>query len=154
PAGRRARMARLFLSEGPRAGQQYLLEDRPTTLGRQPGVAIVLDAPEVSRQHARVTPADGRFFLEDLGSSNGTYLNGTRLCGKAELRDRDDIQIGPFRLLFDRGPSTDPELCIRAQLPAETTYRALAQEDASRKLLAVLEVTRQLARNLELDELL
>jgi signal transduction histidine kinase len=147
-------MARLLLSEGPQAGQQYPLDEHPAVVGRQPGVAIVLDAPEVSRQHARITRLHGRTFLEDLGSSNGTYVNRLRLRDKVELCDQDEIQIGPFQLLFDAGPPSEPELWIRAELPPQTSHHNLMQEGASRKLVAVLEVTRQLAHTLELDELL
>jgi signal transduction histidine kinase len=147
-------MARLLLSQGPQASQQYPLHDGPTTIGRQPGVEIVLDAPEVSRQHARLTCLQGRSVLEDLGSSNGTYVNRIRLRDKVELHDQDEIQIGPFRLRFEDETAAEPELWIRAELPTLTSHRPLVHESAGRKLLAVLEVTRQLAHTLDLDELL
>ncbi len=147
-------MARLLLTQGPEAGQQFVLDDHPCTIGRQPGLQIVLDAPEVSRQHARVTHAQGHSFVEDLGSSNGTYLNRLRLQGRSELRDQDELQIGPFHFVFQGGAASEPELFIRAELPTLTAHRLLVQEGAGRKLLAVLEVTRQLARTLEMDELL
>jgi signal transduction histidine kinase len=147
-------MARLLLTEGPQFGQQFPLRDGPALIGRQPGLEIVLDAPEVSRQHARLLRSDGKTYLEDLGSSNGTYLNRLKLRGQIELRDRDEIQIGPFRLLFEAGSPSEPPMVIRAELPTLSSHRLLVQEGAARKLLAVLEVTRQLARTLELDELL
>ena len=147
-------MARLLLTDGPQAGQHFVLDDRPCTIGRQPGLQIVLDAPEVSRQHARVTQTQGRSFIEDLGSSNGTYLNRLRVPGRSELRDQDELQIGPFHLVFHGGAAGEPKLLIRAELPTLTAHRLLVQEGAGRKLLAVLEVTRQLARTLEMDELL
>ncbi len=147
-------MAHLLLTQGPHAGQEFALGDGATVIGRQPGVEILLDAPEVSRQHARITRAQGRSFLEDLGSSNGTYVNNFPLRERVELHDRDEIHIGPFTLYFDSGPESEPQLWIRAELPAHTTHRPLVQEDAGRKLAAVLEVTRQLAQTLELDDLL
>jgi len=147
-------MARLLLTQGPQSSQEYPLRDGPALIGRQPGLEIVLDAPEVSRQHARLTRGEGKTFLEDLGSSNGTYLNRLKLHGKIELRDRDEIQIGPFQLHYEAGPPTEPAIVIRAELPTLSSHRLLVQEGAARKLLAVLEVTRQLARTLELDELL
>src|SRR5689334_17617694 len=118
-------MASLLLSHGPEAGRQYPLDERPATIGRQPGVEIVLDAPEVSRQHARVTCQGGRSFLEDLGSSNGTYVNRLRLRERVELRDQDEIQIGPFHLLFEGESSGEPELWIRAELPSRTSHQTL-----------------------------
>ncbi len=147
-------MARLVLTQGPQSGQQFVLDERPCTVGRQPGLQIILDAPEVSRQHARVTEAGGRFFVEDLGSSNGTYLNRLRLRDRSELRDRDELQIGPFHLVFHGGPTAEPEPFIRAELQTLTAHRFIIQEGAGRKLLAVLEVTRQLARTLDTEELL
>ena len=113
---RRPRMARLLLTQGPQAGRQFSLDDCPCTLGRQPGLQIVLDVPEVSRQHARVTQAHGRLFIEDLGSSNGTFLNTPALREKSELRDRDEVQVGPFLLVFHGDAGSEPALFIRAQL--------------------------------------
>jgi signal transduction histidine kinase len=147
-------MSSLRLSQGPQSGQQYPLDEKPVTIGRQPGVEIVLDAPEVSRQHARISCHDGHAFIEDLGSSNGTYVNRLRLREKVELRDHDEIQIGPFHLLFEGEPVGEPELWIRAELPPQTSHHTLVHEGASRKLVAVLEAIRQLAHTLELDELL
>src|SRR5438270_8501450 len=145
-------MARLLFIQGPEAGREYFLEDRPLTFGRQLGVDLVLDAVEVSRSHARITPDGSRFFLEDLGSSNGTYLNGARLEGKAELHEQDEIKIGPFLLRFAPAPTGDA--VIRASMPAHTSNRAIFQQDPAGKLLAVLEIARHLARTLDLDELL
>ncbi|HEX5271782.1 MAG TPA: ATP-binding protein [Gemmataceae bacterium] len=147
-------MARLVLTQGPQAGREFPLEGGPWTVGRQPGLQIFLDAPEVSRQHARVSQAQGRFYVEDLGSSNGTYLNRLRLRERAELRDQDDLQIGPFQLVFHGAAASEPELLIRAELQTLTAHRIIIQEGAGRKLLAVLEVTRQLARTLDTEELL
>jgi signal transduction histidine kinase len=147
-------MARLLLTQGPQSGQQFALDDHPCTIGRQPGLQIVLDAPEVSRQHARVTQTPGRFFVEDLGSSNGTFLNRLRLKEVSELRDRDELQVGPFLFVFHGDAGIDQELFIRAELQTLTAHRLMAQAGAGRKLLAVLEVTRQLARTLEMNELL
>jgi signal transduction histidine kinase/pSer/pThr/pTyr-binding forkhead associated (FHA) protein len=147
-------MARLLLNQGPDCGRQFDLADGTTVIGRQPGLNVVLEAPEVSRQHARITNTDGRSYLEDLGSSNGTFLNRLRLRGRSELLDRDEIQIGPFHLLFEAAPKAAPAMVIRAELPTILSHRPLVHEGAARKLLAVLEVTRQLARTLELDELL
>ncbi len=147
-------MAKLVLTHGPQSGRQFTLDDRPSTIGRQPGLPIFLDAPEVSRHHALVSQAQGRFFVEDLGSSNGTYLNRLRLRERAELRDHDELQIGPFQLVFHPGPGGEPEMFIRAELPTLTAHRLIIQEGAGRKLLAVLEVTRQLARTLDTEELL
>jgi hypothetical protein len=71
------------------------------TIGRTSGSDIVLGDAKVSRRHALIQlQKQYEFWLLDLGSSNGTYVNGRRLTQPTLLRDRDQIEIGPFRLLF------------------------------------------------------
>jgi len=72
------------------------------TVGRQamPG-QVVLDHPNVSRRHAAFEVVDGAIVLRDLGGTNGTYVNGTRLRGTRPLIPGDRIDIGPFELTFD-----------------------------------------------------
>jgi hypothetical protein len=73
-------------------------------LGRDLGAAICLDAASVSRRHARILVEGPRATLEDLGSKNGTRLNGERVRGPRELRDGDVVRLGEVQLLF-RSPS-------------------------------------------------
>ena len=70
------------------------------TLGRDPANEVVLDDPNVSRFHAEVVPTRGGVQVRDLGSSNGTRVNGT-LTTAAEIGTGAEIGIGPFRILFD-----------------------------------------------------
>jgi pSer/pThr/pTyr-binding forkhead associated (FHA) protein len=64
------------------------------TVGREPGNAIRIEDESVSARHALVRHERGRWWLEDLGSTNGTYINETRITGRAALRPGDVIQIG------------------------------------------------------------
>jgi DNA-binding winged helix-turn-helix (wHTH) protein len=76
------------------------LHDGDNVVGREMPVDVWLDTPSVSRQHARIV-IDGRHsFLEDLGSRNGTWLNGSRVTGRHEMADGDELRFGPivFRL--------------------------------------------------------
>jgi ABC-type multidrug transport system ATPase subunit/pSer/pThr/pTyr-binding forkhead associated (FHA) protein len=76
--------------------------DRDCDLGRAPGAnGIVLDHPRVSRRHAGIRIRDGRSFVIDFGSSNGTYLNGERITGLRELNPTDRIDLGPFSFVFN-----------------------------------------------------
>ena len=76
------------------------LTDGEHTIGREPGVAIRLDSPKVSRHHARVV-ANGRdVSVEDLGSKNGTFVGGVRIEARTTLAPGDEIQIGPVKLIF------------------------------------------------------
>lgn len=75
--------------------------DRTIVLGRDnEHCDVVLADARVSKRHAAVIPAAGRFFLEDLGSLNGTFLNGRRLKKRGPLVAGDEILIRPFKLLF------------------------------------------------------
>lgn len=87
----------LHVLSGARAGR-HVLVDRPTILiGRHPHCDLQLD-PEVDRdvstRHAEVRQVEGRLILRDLGSTNGTFVNGERIAGDHELRDGDVIGLG------------------------------------------------------------
>jgi class 3 adenylate cyclase len=71
------------------------------SLGRAVGNDVVLVDDRVSRRHATIhAQGEHEFWLVDLGSRNGTYLNGRRVSQPTRLRDRDRIQIGPFPISF------------------------------------------------------
>ncbi len=86
-------------SGGGRAGESFIPSGERTTIGRSPDCGIFLDDVTVSRRHAVLTQRDGRFFIEDQGSLNGTFLNRRRI-ESAELADGDEVQIGKYRLTF------------------------------------------------------
>jgi len=73
-----------------------------TRLGRSPDSEIVLPGPFASNHHARLYRKNGQYWLEDLGSRNGTYLNGFLLNGPAVLANGDKIGIGDITLRFVR----------------------------------------------------
>jgi signal transduction histidine kinase len=147
-------MANLLLSQGPGAGKRFPLEGPQVIVGRHPGAAVHLDLPDVSRRHAQITREQDQFFLEDLGSSNGTFLNGLALKGKASLRDQDRILIGLCEFLFEDVPDPDRSLVIRAELSLNRDSTELLRLDPAGKLQAVLDITHALAQTLDLDELL
>jgi DNA-binding winged helix-turn-helix (wHTH) protein len=79
-------------------------------LGRDPALEVCLESASVSRRHARVQIADGIAVLEDLGSKNGTFVNGQRITTAVQLSDRDEIDVGKVRLRFrvlSARPSTE-----------------------------------------------
>lgn len=75
---------RLTVHKGPQEGQSYSLVATMVTIGRDPMADIVITDPEVSRQHARLTRTDGGYEIQDLGSTNGTFLDGRRLGGEPQ----------------------------------------------------------------------
>jgi pSer/pThr/pTyr-binding forkhead associated (FHA) protein len=87
---------------GPSKGARYLLEPEVTQIGRATTNEIFLDDVTVSRKHAQVLKREKRYFLQDLGSLNGTYLNG-ELVSEKPLNDGDEVQIGKYRMHFFQG---------------------------------------------------
>lgn len=82
--------------------ERTIINDRAITIGRDPKSDIPLAKDDsVSRQHARVRPERADFVLEDLGSSNGTYVDGVPIIS-CRLHGGDIIQIGRSLFLFDR----------------------------------------------------
>lgn len=74
-------------------GRAYPLADE-VTLGRAAGCQVPIDDAYASQLHARVFHRDGQWYVEDLGSTNGTYLNRRRVAGPMVMKRRDRIQIG------------------------------------------------------------
>jgi len=88
----------LVVRQGPEIGTRYSVVGEQTTLGRVPDCDIQLDDFTVSRQHAVVVRQGSAWLIRDLGSLNGTYVNGERV-EEAALTQGDDVQIGRFRLV-------------------------------------------------------
>lgn len=95
PAG----SALLVVQRGPGAGSRYLLDTDLSTVGRHPESDIFLDDITVSRRHVEFRREADTFRVHDVGSLNGTYLNGDRV-DEALLANGDEVRIGKFRLIF------------------------------------------------------
>jgi transcriptional regulator with PAS, ATPase and Fis domain len=99
-----------------------------TTIGRAPGNTLVIDDPRVSRHHVVVRlHEDGNYVVSDLGSSNGTYLNGRRVLLPERLRHNDELKVGGTTLRFLYPPSgaagrsseRDDDLTLSSDRPSE-----------------------------------
>jgi rubredoxin len=86
-------------SGGGRAGETFSPHGDRTTIGRSPDCGVFLDDVTVSRRHAALVHRDGRWYVEDMGSLNGTFVNRRRV-ESAPLEDGDEIQIGKYRMTF------------------------------------------------------
>lgn len=91
--------AQLVISRGPDAGRELMITHPSTSFGRHRDCDVVLEDVTVSRYHAEILREDGRYFLVDDGSLNGTYLN-RKPIDRAELADGDEIWIGKARFIF------------------------------------------------------
>ncbi|MBC7872316.1 MAG: FHA domain-containing protein, partial [Chitinophagaceae bacterium] len=85
---------RLIVRRGPQPNQTYDLNKDIVTLGRDITNDIVINDPEASRHHLRLTRGADGFNIEDLGSTNGTFINGQRLSGVRPLNRGDMIGLG------------------------------------------------------------
>jgi serine phosphatase RsbU (regulator of sigma subunit)/pSer/pThr/pTyr-binding forkhead associated (FHA) protein len=157
-------MASLITVKGPNIGQRYRLDSESTTIGRQPDAPVYLDSLAVSRQHARVLSADGKFFVEDLGSSNGTYLNSIRITSRTPLTEKDTLQIGPYVLVLrdDRHGGGTPQSTPSPEITSNVTAHVdalpgntnLFTQNAAYKLRVVLEIAQHLGHHLDAEPLL
>jgi pSer/pThr/pTyr-binding forkhead associated (FHA) protein len=84
----------LIMRSGPTPGAAFMLEGDQLTIGRDATNDIVINDAEVSRRHARLTFQGGKYVLEDLGSTNGTFVNGQRLAGPRVLKAGEVVSFG------------------------------------------------------------
>lgn len=102
PATRRGRRERdraeapftLLVTAGPLQGTAVQLDDSPVLIGRGGDCTLVLDDDYASTRHARIFPENGRWYIEDLGSTNGTFVARRRIDGPVELDPGAPVSIG------------------------------------------------------------
>ncbi len=90
--------------EGSAPGKRIVLGELPVRIGRIEGNDLVLASPEVSRAHCSLALRDGRAVVTDLGSTNGTIVDGERIAQPTELGAGTRFRVGPFTLVYLRGP--------------------------------------------------
>ncbi|GJM41363.1 MAG: hypothetical protein DHS20C20_16450 [Ardenticatenaceae bacterium] len=93
--------ARLVIEQGPEPDTIFNLGNAPQTIGRSANNGVIINDAEISRRHAQITPKTNNFVLEDLGSTNGTFINGIRLNQPTLLKHGDSVEFGDtVRLRF------------------------------------------------------
>jgi len=135
----------LTIAEGKEAGREFTFEQPQVVIGRTEECDVVLYDPGVSRRHARIFAEGTAYFVEDMGSSNGTKVNGS-VVKKQQLSHGDAVALGPVVFSFNLklGDGTDPRVPIAAPLdmaddqgtrivaaPKPVKRAALAPPDAS-----------------------
>ena len=151
-------MAVLVLLQGGQA-VPYELDGDEILIGRHPDCGVQLESNAVSRRHARVFVHDGRYAIEDLGSGNGTSVNGQRIECVTPLNSQDRIKLGPVLMRFEEGTAgaasdmgttmvgvslDDDEATIMASVESGGGFGALNVRPEE-KLKGVLEISRALA---------
>ncbi|WP_233166376.1 FHA domain-containing protein [Archangium sp. Cb G35] len=105
--GGRALGFQLTIAKGLQAGKELLFEQAEVHIGRTTENDVVLQDAGVSRKHVRISDRLGRFYVQDLGSANGTLVNDAPLSGERELRNGDRISLGPVEFVFKEVVSAD-----------------------------------------------
>lgn len=81
--------------------KRYPISSRVSYIGREDVNQVIVPNEAISKKHAKLTFADGKFYIEDLSSSNGTFLNGTRVHTRTVLRNGDLIRLGAVIVKFE-----------------------------------------------------
>lgn len=102
----------LIMRTGPTPGAVFALEGDQLTIGRDSSNEITINDAEVSRRHARLTFQGGKFVLEDLGSTNGTFVNGQRLAGPRVLKAGEVVSFGEQIVLVFEATTFDPAATV------------------------------------------
>lgn len=89
-----ARPSQLVITEGVQSGAMMQLGDEPITIGRANDIEVSLEDDYASGRHARLFPQGSRWFLEDLGSTNGTYVDGQRLTRAVVIEPGTEFRVG------------------------------------------------------------
>ncbi len=104
-------MASIQVIQGPEKGRKFELTEGENILGRQ-STTVQLTDGTLSRRHSRLILQNGQWMLEDLGSANGTFLNGIRLEEPAPLKRGDQIRCGSSLLVFGEDAVTLPSVDV------------------------------------------
>ena len=116
----------LVMRSGPTPGKVYPLKNDEMFIGRDVGNDIVINDAEVSRRHSRLSMQAGGYIIEDLGSTNGTAVNGDRLTSRHVLRVGEVVSFGEHVALVFEAVTDDKE----ATIPGPRTARKVSVESA------------------------
>lgn len=118
----------LVMHSGPTPGKVFPLEGDVITIGRESENGIVINDAEVSRKHTQFVFQGGKFIITDLGSTNGTFVNGQRLTGQHILQPGEVISLGEqINLLFESVTQVDPNATMLSSgRPPAVTPRPVA----------------------------
>ncbi len=176
-------MAFLTARNGPESGRRYELKETECIMGRHPDCEVVIDVGAVSRQHAKIICDGADFFVEDMKSRNGTYLNDELIHGRKKLGEGDTLRVCDvafsFHLDQPKTPSTlssreegssssklrgtvviDDEMqesssTIMSKLDVSTSQgRVQLSASPEMKLNALIEITQNLGKRVALEEVL
>jgi phosphoserine phosphatase RsbU/P len=162
-------MASLLVLKGSNPGQRIELTEDTVVLGRNPDCQVPIGGTAVSRNHAQILRIQGKYYIEDLKSRNGTFVNNEQVTNRLALNENDRIKICDFLCTFHEQaakplpPELSPEEPEPPEDPAASTVEAslshassnlLLESQPKEKVKALLEISNNLSKTLELDPLL
>lgn len=120
----------LVMRSGPNPGATYPLDVSQTSIGRDGSNTISINDAEVSRHHARMTLQGGKIVLEDLGSTNGTSVNGNRISGPHVLRPGEMVSFGDDIVFVFEAENFDPDATVisSAAVPSQSQPAAAPRQ--------------------------
>lgn len=124
--------AHLVVHQDPTTQQVVPLAEGALTLGREANNDVVLIDPEASRRHAQISFQAGRYVIEDLGSTNGTYVNGRQILTATTLSPGDVIEVGEMTRILYQGPGGDiGDTMMRAPSSSKDATMAMSEDLAA-----------------------
>jgi hypothetical protein len=114
------------MRSGPTPGVTFPLEGDQLIIGRDSSNGVPINDAEISRKHSRLSFQGGKYVLEDLGSTNGTFVNGQRLAGPVVLKPGDVVSLGEQIVLMYDAINMDPGATIASarQAPRQVAHVA------------------------------
>jgi serine phosphatase RsbU (regulator of sigma subunit)/pSer/pThr/pTyr-binding forkhead associated (FHA) protein len=156
-------MPSLQVLKGPNEGAVIPIDQERSVLGRNPDCAVVIPVTSVSREHAEIVRVNGKFYIVDKQSRNGTFVNNQAISQKTLLKNNDRIRICDFIAAFLDSPEADSDSeedsdgeegpsTVEATL--NHTSHMLLETQPAEKLRLLLEINNNLSKTLELQSLL
>lgn len=155
-SGPRKSKAFLMVATGEGAGTVFPLLDGPIIVGRSPDADVHVNEVAISNEHARLEQTDAGFTLCDLGSTNGTYVNGQRLVGTVVLVSGDAVRMGSTTFTFVtreagapkgtvklRNPNPDMPIESQRRRPADSVAMASTRDSGHTGSISLTEVVRK-----------
>lgn len=125
------------MRSGPTPGVTFPLDGDQLTIGRDSSNGVAINDAEVSRKHARLLFQGGKYVIDDLGSTNGTFVNGQRLAGPVVLKSGDVVSLGEQIVLMYDAINMDPgatvavsRKAVQAPPPVQTSAPAYSPPPA------------------------
>lgn len=137
PARSRQEPPYLVIVDGPRTGARFSLGEGSNIIGRSPSCVVRLEDQSVSRQHSEVVKGQSGWMVKDLGSKNGTFVNGEPITEAVVVGHKDILKTGIYRLrLITQPTNMEEEMALPPEMPAaeRTVFVSAAPESETREM--------------------